>query len=171
MLSLHARAFPTAWSRRRCPSRRGPPDMLLNTLLAILLTGTDGYRIPPPRSIEPLSPRIDALIAAGYEDFVKHAAPRADDAEFVRRITLDLTGTIPTAAETREFLADKNPAKRAKLIAKLLDSPGFIRRMIWFWDVTLMERRGDAKVPHAAWEEFLRAAVTDNRPYDAFVRD
>lgn len=145
--------------------------MLLSTLLAILLTGSDGYRIPPPRSIEPLSPRIDALIAAGYEDFAKHAAPRADDAEFVRRITLDLTGTIPTAAETHAFLNDETPGKRAKLIQKLLDGPGFTRRMVWFWDVTLMERRADAKVPHAAWEAFLRTAVTENRPYDVFVRD
>ena len=76
------------------------------------LTGKSADRIPPPRLVEPLSPRIDALIAAGYDDFAKQAAPRADDAEFVRRIYLDLTGTIPTAAETRAFLDDQSPAKR-----------------------------------------------------------
>ena len=52
-----------------------------------------------------------------------------------------------------------------------MDSPGFTRRMVWFWDVTLMERRRDAKVSRAAWEEFLRTAVNENRPYDVFIRD
>ena len=121
--------------------------MMFTVALVMALNGVAGLteksadRIPPPRLVEPLSPRIDALIAAGYEDFARQAAPRADDAEFVRRIYLDLTGTIPTAAETRAFLNDQSKGKRGKLILKLLDSPGFIRRMVWFWDVTLMERR------------------------------
>jgi Protein of unknown function (DUF1549)/Protein of unknown function (DUF1553) len=145
-----------------------PVSLLLGILLA---AGTDPHRAPAPRCVEPLHPRIDALIVAGHPDYAKQAAPLADDAEFVRRIYLDLIGTIPTAAETRAFLDDRTPDKRAKLIDKLLDSPGYTRRMVWFWDVTLMERRADAKVPRAAWEEFLRNAVSENRPYDAFVRD
>ena len=75
--------------------------MPVSVLLVILLSGADGDRIPPPRSVEPLHPRIDAQISAGYENFAKLAAPRCDDAEFVRRVCLDLTGTLPTAAETR----------------------------------------------------------------------
>ncbi len=119
----------------------------------------------------PLHPRIDKLIVAGVPDFAKQAAPRSDDAEFVRRIYLDLTGTIPTAAEVRAFLEDKSADKRAKLINQLLDSPGYVRRMVWFLDVTLMERRSDAKIPRAAWEEYLRTVVAENRPYDVFVRE
>src|SRR5262245_50353359 len=146
--------------------------MPVGLLLAIVVVvGTDPHRAPAPRCVEPLSPRIDALIAAAYEDYAKKAAPVADDAEFVRRVYLDLTGTIPTAAETRAFLDDRTPEKRAKLIDKLLDGPGFVRRMVWFWDVTLMERRADVKVPRAAWEDYLRGAVAENRPYDAFVRE
>ncbi|MBA4191238.1 MAG: hypothetical protein C0467_24925 [Planctomycetaceae bacterium] len=119
----------------------------------------------------PLPPRVDSLIVAGHPDYAKHAAPLADDAEFVRRLHLDLTGTIPTAAEVRAFLADKNPNKRAIFVNSLLESPGYVRRMVWFLDVTLMERRGDAKVPRAAWETYLQAAVAENRPYNALVRD
>jgi hypothetical protein len=119
----------------------------------------------------PLHPRIDKLIAAGYPDHAKQAAPRADDAEFVRRVYLDLTGTIPTVAETRAFLDDKSSDKRAKLIDTLINSPGYVRRMVWFLDVTLMERRADSKVPRAAWEEYLRTAVAENRPYDVLVRE
>lgn len=145
--------------------------MLVSFLLVILVAGTDGFRAPAPRCVEPLHPRIDALIAAGYPDYAKQAAPLADDAEFVRRIHLDLTGTIPTATEVRAFLDDKTPDKRARLIDKLLASPSYTRRMVWFWDVTLMERRTDGKVPRAAWEEYLRGVVSENRPYDAFVSD
>lgn len=143
--------------------------MPVSALLVILLTATDGYRIPPPRSIEPIHPRIDALVAAGFEN--RRAAPRSDDAEFVRRIHLDLAGTPPTPAETRAFLDDPNPDKRKRLIDALLNGPGYTRRMVWFWDVTLMERRRDQKVPRAAWEEFLHRAVSENRPYDALVRE
>ncbi len=119
----------------------------------------------------PLPARIDTLVAAGYSDFAKYAAPLADDAEFLRRVYLDLTGTIPTAAEVRAFLHDRSPGKRARLIDTLLDSPGYVRRMVWFLDTTLMERRPDVKVPRAAWEEYLRVAVAENRPYDALVRE
>ena len=145
--------------------------MPVSLLLAIVVAGTDAHRAPPPRSVEPLYPRIDALIAAGREGYAKAAALLADDAEFVRRIYLDLTGTLPSAAATRAFHDDTTPDKRAKLIDTLMDSPGYVRRMVWFWDVTLMERRGDGKVPRDAWEAYLRAAVSENKSYDAFVRE
>jgi hypothetical protein len=120
---------------------------------------------------DPLPGRIDKLVAAGYPDFAKVAAPRSDDAEFVRRIYLDLTGTIPTAAEVRAFLDEKSPDKRTKLIGKLLTGDGYVRRMVWFYDTTLMEGHPDSKVPQAAWETYLKAVVAENRPYDAFVRE
>jgi hypothetical protein len=145
--------------------------MPVSAFLVILLSATNGESIPAPRSAEPLHPRIDVLVAAGFGDLAKFVAPKSDDAEFVRRVTLDLAGTIPTAAETRAFLEDRSPDKRVKLIDHLLDGPGYVRRMVWFWDVTLMERRSDSKVPRAAWEAYLRAAVAENRPYDAFVRE
>jgi Protein of unknown function (DUF1549)/Protein of unknown function (DUF1553) len=119
----------------------------------------------------PLHTRIDKLIAAGVRDFAKHTAPLADDAEFVRRVYLDITGSIPTSAEVRAFLDDKSANKRTRLIDQLLDGPGYARHMAWFLDVTLMERRPDSKVPRAAWEEYLRAVVAENQPYDAFVRE
>jgi hypothetical protein len=145
--------------------------MPVSLSLVILLTTADGYRIPPPRSIEPIHPRIDALIASGFGELANRAAPLSDDAEFVRRVYLDLAGTIPSAAETRSFLDDRTPDKRRRLIDALLAGPGFTRRMVWFWDTTLMERRRDSKVPRAAWEEYLQRAVRENRPYDVLVRE
>lgn len=135
--------------------------------IALLLS----VRSIPTPAVGPLHTRIDGLITVGHPDFAKQVAPLADDAEFIRRIYLDITGAIPTPAETRAFLDDKGKDKRTILIDKLLKSPGFVRRMVWFLDVTLMERRADAKVPRAAWEEYLRTVVAENKPYDQFVRE
>src|SRR5262245_3069391 len=88
---------------------------------------------------DPLPGRIAQLIAAGRPDFPKLASPPAADAEFFRRVYLGLAGTIPTAAEVRAFLDDKSADKRAKLVNKLIDGPGYARRMAWFLDTTLME--------------------------------
>src|SRR6266404_1887910 len=71
----------------------------------------------------PLHQRIDQLIAAGKPDFEKQADPLASDAEFLRRIYLDVTGTIPTAVEARAFLNDQASTKRQQLIERLLASP------------------------------------------------
>jgi len=114
---------------------------------------------------DPLHARIDALIAAKAEG--RQAAPRADDAEFLRRISLDLTGQTPTAAETRTFLADAAPDKRQKLIDALLAGADYPRRMTEAMHVMLMERNGD----HAEWTKFLRTAFEKNKPWDQIVRE
>jgi hypothetical protein len=124
----------------------------------------------PPHGA-PLHERIDQLIAAGLPGYEGHAAPLVSDAEFLRRVYLDLNGTVPTAAEARAFLADRSPGKRAALIDKLLSNPAYARRMAEVFDVTFMERRRDVKVPRAAWEEYLRASFAANKPYDQLARE
>jgi hypothetical protein len=118
----------------------------------------------------PLRQRIDDAIAA-RPNFASLAAPLADDAEFLRRIYLDLTGTIPTAAEARAFLADTDADKREKLIDKLLASPEHARHMQHVFDVMLMERRADKHVPRAQWQEYLRSSFAANKPWDELVRE
>jgi hypothetical protein len=122
-------------------------------------------------SADPLRLRIDKHLAGGFGENAKHVAPRASDEEFFRRVYLDLVGTTPTVSELNDFLADSAKDKREKLIDQLLASPGYARRMAWFFDVMLMERGKDAKVPRAAWEAYLLAVFTENKPYDAFVRE
>jgi hypothetical protein len=116
----------------------------------------------------PLHETIDRLVAAGHAG---PFAPPAADAEFLRRATLDLAGTLPSVAEARGFPADPSPAKRQTLIDRLLAGPGYARRMTHVFDVTLMERRPDGKVARAAWEDYLRAAFAANKPYDQLVRE
>lgn len=122
-------------------------------------------------SADPLHTRIDKHIAKGFGENAKHAAPRAGDEEFFRRVYLDLVGTTPTVSELNDFLADSAKDKREKLIDKLLASFGYARRMVWFFDVTLMERGKDSKVPRAAWEAYLLNACSENQPYDVLVRE
>ncbi|HZV06022.1 MAG TPA: DUF1549 domain-containing protein [Gemmataceae bacterium] len=119
----------------------------------------------------PLHERIDQAIAAAQPDFAHHAAGPASDAEFLRRIYLDLIGTIPTAAESRAFLRDSSPVKRQTLIDRLLASPEHARHLATVLDVMLMERRRDKYVPHAQWLEFLRSSVAANKPWDQLVRE
>lgn len=119
----------------------------------------------------PLHAQIDQQIAARLPNYQQIAAPLASDAEFIRRVSLDLTGRPPSAVVTRAFLANPAPQKRVQLIDQLLNSPEYARRMQEFVDVLLMDRRRDVKVPRADWEEYLRSSFASNKPYDQLVRE
>ena len=101
-------------------------------------------------------------------DGIPHA-PLATDQEFLRRVMLDLTGRIPTPSEVREFLADKAPDKRARLIDQLIGSPGFRGQV-----VVLLSRPGARQRQDAARRRAVPSMVKDSlaadRPYDDFAR-
>jgi hypothetical protein len=117
---------------------------------------------------EPLRRQIDRAIDAKLDSGGSAAAP-STDAEFLRRVYLDLTERIPTSAEARAFLDDPSPYKRERLVDRLLDSPAYAWRMADAFDVMLMERRDDLNVPSAQWRAFLRRAFAENVPYDQLV--
>lgn len=112
-----------------------------------------------------LASRIDGLIEAKFGD--SEPAPVSNDAEFLRRIWLDLAGRIPTAAETRSFLIDASADKRAKQIDRLLAAPTYVQRMQELFNVVLMERRGE----NEKWAQYLRTAFEQNRHWDQIVRE
>jgi hypothetical protein len=114
--------------------------------------------------------RIDQAVES-RPDFPKQPAGQASDAEFLRRVYLDLTGVIPTAAEARIFFNDNSPDKRRTLIDRLLASAGYARHMQNVFDVLLMERRPDKHVKQGEWRGYLQAAFAANKPYDELVRD
>lgn len=114
---------------------------------------------------------IDAKIASATPDYTKKASPPASDSEFLRRIYLDLAGTIPAAKDALAFLDDKSPDKRARLIEKLLESPEHARQLVYYFDDLLMDRRPDKNVTAAEWQKYLRDSFAANKPYDVLVRE
>jgi hypothetical protein len=116
---------------------------------------------------EPLSVQIDRHIEATAKSENVTIATVADDAEFLRRVHLDLAGRIPPADAARKFLADKDPKKREKLIDQLLASPDYPTRMSDLFSVMLMERLGE----HAEWNKWLRASFEKNKPWNAMARE
>src|SRR5436309_6419675 len=145
-----------------CVPQRVNPCLFAAAMLAALSTSVAAQ--------QPLHERIDELIAANAE-FAKAAAPIASDEEFLRRVSLDLTGTIPTSADARAFLDDRSPDKRRQLIDRLLASPEYARHMRQVFDVAFMDRRVGKHVTEAAWQEYLRASFAANKPWDRLVRE
>jgi len=123
----------------------------------------------------PLHQQIDELVARQLADRKIVPAATSSDAEFLRRVSLDLTGVVPTARQARAFLDDASPDKRQRLIESLLASPDYAIHMARVFDVMLIERRIPAissyDVPAPAWRAYLTAAFAENRPWDQMVRD
>jgi hypothetical protein len=119
-----------------------------------------------------LAKRIDEEINKKLTSEKIPASPKADDAEFLRRIYLDLTGTIPPADKAAAFIDSSDANKRAKLIDELLAGEGFGRHMADIWDNLLFLRTSDNRAvqrePLTKWlEEKFNAGV----PWDMIVTD
>jgi hypothetical protein len=125
----------------------------------------------PASAQVPVHQRIDQLISSGHKEFAKVAATGADDAEFLRRVYLDVVGVIPATDEARAFLADSSPDRREKLIDRLLSSDKHAFHLANVFDVLLMDRRPDKHVKRADWMAFLRESFQANKPYDQLVRE
>lgn len=121
--------------------------------------------LAPIAAAEELHSRVDALIVARSKD--KSLSPRADDAEFLRRVYLDFSGRIPSVEQARAFLADPSPDKRRKLIDALLANPDYARCMADLFNVMLMERLGD----HTEWTKYLSDSFKQNKPWDKMVHE
>ena len=139
------------------------PQFILAALVLIISAG--GSEVALGKS---LHEKIDAAIAAkaGGE-----LAKVSSDAEFVRRIYLDLAGTVPTVEQTQAFLSDADAAKREKLIDKLLAAPEFGRRMQEAISTMLLERRKGSPIKDEEWNEFLQEAFNSNKPWHELTQD
>ena len=116
---------------------------------------------------------IDHFINAKCEKMKIVPSGECTDAEFVRRIYLDLTGTTPTAAQARAFVEDPTSSreKRAKLVDTLLGSKDFVDNWSNKW-ADLLQCNSKTLGPKGVWvfREWIREAVAQNMPYDQFAR-
>ncbi|MEX0718075.1 MAG: DUF1549 and DUF1553 domain-containing protein [Planctomycetaceae bacterium] len=120
---------------------------------------------------EPLRDVIDARIEATWkEQEIQPAAP-AGDAEFLRRVHLDLVGTIPSYEEAVAFLADEDPAKREKLVDELLADPRFGTHQANVWDLVYFGRSpGNSRVrEREGFRKWLAERFNQNTPYDQWA--
>src|SRR5215471_16642599 len=96
------------------------------------------------------------------------------DAQFIRRVSLDITGTLPTPEQVTAFVKDTDPAKRDKLVDRLLETPEYAYYFANKWaDVLRVKRRGDNTRAHGtfAFHAWIRDAIVKDKPYDEFARD
>jgi hypothetical protein len=104
------------------------------------------------------------------------AAPMTTDYEFVRRVTLDLTGRIPTPDAVLAFVNDTTPNKRAALVDSLIGSPNWVDKwVVWFSDLYKNNSR-NTQIPRyiqgvMAYNDYLRTSLTANKPYDQMARE
>lgn len=114
---------------------------------------------------------IDQQIRQGWTDNEIEASPLASDEEWVRRVYLDLVGRIPTLTEARQFLADKNPRKRAMLVDVLLENEDYVRNFTTIWANNSIGRGAPQRVSRTGMEKFYREAFAKNRPWNEIVVD
>jgi len=117
---------------------------------------------------------IDRHINAKLEQMKINPSDICTDAEFIRRVSLDLTGQPPTSSEVRAFLAEtgESRAKRDRLIDRLIGSPAYSD--FWankFADLLQCNSENLGRKGVVVFRNWIRQQLADNRPYDQFVRD
>lgn len=146
-------------------SRRVNAYLLFSAaLLTCLLQAADVAAQSPASSIRELVNQHLAL-PTGV------TVPTCTDAEFLRRVSLDLIGMPPTADEARVFLADPDTNKREKLVDRLLASPQHSRHLAATLDVMLMERRPNTHVSQDEWMAWLIGSVRANKPWNVLLKE
>ena len=112
---------------------------------------------------------IDRHVIAKLKRFHLIPSELSDDSEFLRRVCLDVIGTLPPPNRVREFLEDPDPDKRNKLIEILLDSPEFVD----FWTFRFSDLLRLVQEPNYSqlYYEWIRTSIASNKPYDQMARE
>jgi hypothetical protein len=121
----------------------------------------------------PMKPgELDELINKELQTTKVEPAPLTSDEQFIRRVTLDLTGQLPVPADVTEFVADRDSNKRGKLVNKLLESDDYARHWARYWrdvfSARVSDRRGLILVN--AFEKWLTQEFKQNKSWGAMAR-
>ena len=117
---------------------------------------------------------IDQHIDAKLQKLKLQPSPVTDDASFLRRVTLDLSGALPTPDEVRAFLADPAPQrlKRSRKIDKLIASPAYADQWTVKWgDLLQSSRKFLGEKGTYGFREWIHSSIAANKPYDKMVRE
>lgn len=169
MLQIAARAHRKPLRRIRSgPISRHPIVAILVVACVTALGFRDSQADETASTAVPLHKRIDQATEVAA---IGPLASICSDADFVRRVYLDLTGIIPTPDQTKVFLADKAVDKRESLINRLLETPDFSRHVAIQLNVVLLDRRSDKYVDQKAWETYLIESIDSRKPLDQIYRE
>jgi hypothetical protein len=133
-----------------------------------------GMRIPDyhfePKTV------VDRFTHKKWQELGILPSELATDEQFLRRVCLDITGTLPTPEKVRAFLADTDPNKREKLIDALLETPEYSYFFANRWADVLRVKRGNQNNQARAFSTFafhgwIRDSIAQDKPYDQFVRE
>ncbi|MDC0273355.1 MAG: DUF1549 domain-containing protein [Planctomycetaceae bacterium] len=127
-------------------------------------------------SNEVLIKEVNQLIRRSWDDNLIKPSAVADDAEWLRRVYLDVVGHIPPMETVKEFVASKDAAKRSKVVDQLLDDPDYVRNWTTIWTNNSIGRgfrnRGDRdEVSRLGMDKFYREVFARNRPWNEVVKD
>ncbi len=120
--------------------------------------------------------KLDMLTQKKWEKLNLQPSQLSDDTMFLRRVSIDITGTLPTSDEIREFVAATDPQKRKNKIDELLQSPAYASWWTTFFcDMTenntnqLRNIAFDNNLPSQQWYDWIHQRVEDNTPYDEMI--
>jgi hypothetical protein len=122
-------------------------------------------------SADPLVKEINDQIRAVWTENEITPSSTAEDAEWVRRVYLDIVGHIPSHEQWKAFIDDKDPAKRSKLIDQLLDDPDYVQNMSTIWSNLLIGRNPPDRTSKNGMMKYLREAFARNRPWNQIVHE
>ena len=116
---------------------------------------------------------IDALVHRKLRKLRLRPSELSSDETFLRRVTIDITGMLPTAEEYKRFLERKEPDKRALLVDELLERKEFIELWVMKW-AELLQIRSSDRVSYKAmllYYNWLQERLQKNVPMDVLVRE
>ncbi len=139
----------------------------VGTFRATVPLGAQVASLPPVRNF------IDEQVFTKLKAMGVPPSDPCDDATFIRRVSIDIAGRLPSLDETNRFLADKDAAKRDRLIDTLLASPEYADYFANKWSSLLRNKRVEARDASGtfAFHGWLRDSLRANRPYNEIVRD
>lgn len=157
---------PTSWTRL-CSLA------FVAVCLSGLMSPARGLAQVPPESTQAMTARVDLLLEQGLRDEGWQPAELCNDAAFLRRVMLDLTGAPPTAADVLSFLKDQSADKRSRLIDRLLSSPDCATHLAATWADWLLpaESFADERGGRDGLHIWLRERFADNLRYDRLIAD
>ena len=129
----------------------------------------------PTYTFEPRT-LVDKFTQKKWQELGIVPSDAAPDEIFVRRVYLDITGTLPTPAQVKAFLDDQDPAKRDKLIDALVETPEYSFYFANRWADVLRVKRGNNNQTNRiyatfAFHDWIRQSIAQDKPYDQFVRE